>query len=280
MWLVQGGDPSVVSPRKKTLSPRNVPIGGAVIPSKYSANNGRGFSRFEYQSDPYDITERARRGTSRPGTTETQPPAMSPRPVFKHSSLPAAPQQAGAFQRFRYSEDPFELAQEHKRMEARKTASKAIGGAFSAGGNARNEKRTLKRRMPELRVRLLRELRSDWPSFLQIQLDERGVLLALFNADRLDAERRADLHSYMNRLVSTHPASAEFGLNRDPMRWGALVPLMPAPDADGVQAASAPSQALVYALRPPWVANDLLLAHRLISQKPSALVATAAEPAP
>jgi len=271
MWLVHENP---VSPRKR-LSPRNVPIAGAVLPSKYSANAGRGFSRFEYQSEPYDSVERSLRlaSTSRPSSARERRPAISPRPVFKHNAVPPAPQQAGTFQRFRYSEDPFELKDEARRTDARVTASKAIGGAFTAGGNARNEKRALKRRMPELRTQLRHELRSNQPSFLRIDIDERGVLLALFNAKGMNEGRRADLHSYLNRVISTHPACAEFGLTRDPTRWGAPAPqnmsaLLPADDDTGGIGA----ETLIYALRPPWVANDLLLAQRLQTQKVASVV--------
>lgn len=84
-------------------------------------------------------------------------------------------------------------------------------------------------------------------------VDGRGCLLACFEAQRINADRRADLHvchepahrvskehmrararsaplslsgritrwqAYMNRLMNTHPAAIEFGLNRDPARWG------------------------------------------------------------
>ena len=174
------------------------------------------------------------------------------------------------------------------------------------------------------------------------------MLLALFEGDRLDDERRYDLHTYMNRLLSAHPAAIEFGLQRDPTRWGApysppIAPsadaaaaaaaaahadeaCAPAPadaDADAVDPHSSASASLLvyagarlererapqagphpdpatdarapcvtsrrrpapsvapsvapgchqprYAIRPPWVRNDLLLAHRLIAQRPSSL---------
>ena len=90
-------------------------------------------------------------------------------------------------------------------------------------------------------------LRNDWPAFLKVVTDEKGVLLALFNAERLSSERRADLREYMNRLQNTHPTAAEFGLNRDPTRWGAVLPGVPA--AAGVEGVD---DQVVYALRPPW----------------------------
>ena len=132
--------------------------------------------------------------------------------------------------------------------ELRQDRVKTIGGAFSAGGNARDGKRALKIRAPELKTQLLKTLRADWPSFMKISLDERGVLLASFAADRLSHERRADLHNYMNRLLNTHPVAAEFGLNRDPARWGVVLA--------GAQHGPDNLAPLVYALRPPWVPND------------------------
>lgn len=197
------------------------------------------------------------------------------RPAFvSRASLPPAPKQAGAFQRFRYSIDPFEAAEDHKRNELKKDRSKTIGGAFSAGGNARDGKRALKRRMPELRKQLTLALRADWNSFQRIVVDERGVLLALFASDNLSQERKRDLHAYMNRFLTTHPTSAEFALNRDPSRWGAALaasanaPSQPAEVVAGVLVAPASAAPpIAYAFRPPWVPNDLLLAHRLLEQQ-------------
>ena len=115
-----------------------------------------------------------------------------------------------------------------------------------------------------------RTLRADWPQFVKLVLDERGVLLACFAAERLSAERRADLHEYMNRLLHTHPAAAEFGVSRDPGRWGCLLPA-PAP-ADGAPPAPAP---LVYARRPPWVPNDVLGSHKALEHNKALLSAQA-----
>lgn len=117
----------------------------------------------------------------------------------------------------------------------------------------------------ELKEQLLQTLRSDWPSFLRVATDERGVVLAIFAADKLTPERRADLHDYMNRLLTVHPAASEFGLNREAARWGALLP--------AVEATATPAQ-LVFALRPPWVPNDLL-AHRLLEEDRKGIKSTA-----
>lgn len=262
MWLegtkgAKPGGPGAASPR---ASPRKPVIAGAVVPSRYSSIAG--FSRFSYVSDPFEATERCRRATlhgerSRPASGDSLGVGGSPRPLFKHCALPPAPKAAGAFQRFRYSVDPFEAEEDHKRAEKRHDAKQMLAGAFVAGGNARDEKRSLKRRMPELRMQLHRALQADWPSYLRVHTDERGVLLAAFAAERLSAERRADLHEYMNRLLSTHPAAAEFGLNRDPSRWGTV--------QTGEVGSAAGVSVLLYALRPPWVPNEL---HRLIEPKP------------
>lgn len=294
MWLA--GPSGVTSPRSGTaITPRPTQVRGANIPSKYSSLKGRGFSCFEYFEQPRSprnpppISPRPQLTLLNDGSSpQGGGGILSDRPIFKHSALPPAPQQAGSFQRFRYSTDPYELNEDYKRSELRTTRTKTLSGAFSAGGNARDERRMLKRRAPvrrlplsarsspvlqrsahtwwvrlclgsrpvprdcphrsqELKAQLMSTLRSDWSSFLSVTTDERGVVLALFAADRLNAERRADLHDYMNRLLSTHPATAEFGLNREAARWGATISAI---EAGG------PAQ-LVFALRPPWVPNDL-----------------------
>jgi hypothetical protein len=278
MWLQQDAGNSVVlvSPRKK-VSPRALPIRGARIPNKNGPLSGRGFTTFAYsiegQSDPYELSERARRPGSCRDSKPTGMEPLSPRPVFKHAALPQAPGQAGSFQRFRYSIDPFERRDEAKQADAMQGASKTIAGSFLAGGNARNEKRSLSRRQPELREQLKRSLRNDWPSFIGIQLDDRGHLILHFDAERLDVARRADLHTYMNRLLQTHPASIEFALQKDPTRWGVLESaLQPRPPADAAAAQSEPrGERLIYTFRPPWVPNDLLLTHRLGPPRPSQL---------
>ena len=323
MWRAGSG----ASPRPgAVITPRPTGVKGANIPGKYSTLKGRGFSSFEYFEQRPEagsprsvrtlasVSPRAASVSPRAAVVDG-PSTLSGRPVFKHSALPPAPKQAGAFQRFRYSVDPYEALEDHKRSELRDTRARSIAGAFSAGGNARDGRRLLKRRAPvsvpirpglrlcaarpppdrrpissaaprelpvapsararsqELKSQLVRTLRSDWPSFLRVLPDERGVLCAQFASERLSVERRADLHGYMNRLLNTHPAAAEFGLNRDPSRWGIQQP-----------AADDSPACLVYALRPPWVPNDLLNAHRLLEQQKAPLAnplaltaATAAE---
>lgn len=105
---------------------------------------------------------------------------------------------------------------------------------------------------------------------MRVFFDERGILVACFDAERLNADRRLDLHEYMNRLLNTHAAAAEFGLSRDSSRWGCVHAVPLAPDLE-----SAP---LVYALRPPWVPNDLVTAQRLLEQS-KAPPAIASKPA-
>jgi hypothetical protein len=265
MWLQKDGPvPTRSSPRERRVSPRRpIAIAGAVVPGRYSSMSGA-FSRFTYEADDYEAVERQRQGKSavrmsRSVASESDA-APSPRPLFKHCALPPAPKAAGAFQRFRYSIDPFEIKEDHKREELRQGAGKMLAGAFVAGGNARNEKRSLKRRSPELRAQITHALRADWPSFLRVSADERGTLLAAFAAERLSAERRRDLHDYMNRLMLTHPLAAEFALNRDPTCWGVA--------RTGEQGSTAGVAVVLYALRPPWVPPDLLTAHKLL-QKPA-----------
>jgi len=260
MWRAPADAPGspVRSPR---LTPRALAIQGAVVAEKYSALEGRGFSRFVYESEP---VERRRQPSPR-----QQQPVGGGRAGFKHCALPPAPKQAGTFQRFRYSIDPFEEMEARRRAEVHRERSKTLNGAFSAGGNARDPKRALKLRLPELRAQLVKTLRADLPSFVRVVLDERGVLLCLFAAERLNAERRTDLHAYMNRLLKTHPMSTEFGLQREPTRWGVAASVpgdpvaaptttaaagmpSPPPSAETVSMAALPP--LVYAFRPPWVA--------------------------
>ena len=64
------------------------------------------------------------------------------------------------------------------------------------------------------------------------------MLLALFEGDRLDDER-VDPYTYMNRLLSAHPAAIECGLQRDPTRWGAPHSPPTAPSAGAAAAAAA-----------------------------------------
>jgi len=152
MWLA--GPAGITSPRNSPrITPRPTQVNGANIPSKYSSLRGRGFSCFEYFEQKPGSSPRAtgspRRelvlmndGSSLHGGSGM----LSDRPIFKHSALPPAPQQAGSFQRFRYATDPYERNEDHKRHELRETKTKTIAGSFMAGGNARDERRMLKRR--------------------------------------------------------------------------------------------------------------------------------------
>ena len=275
MWL----QPSVTSPR--SVSPRSVPIRGAVVPSsKSSPRAGRGFSTFAYsidgKVDSYEAAERERNGRARAshsGSTVSSPrDVLQSRPVFAARAVPHAPKQAGAFQRFRYSVNPFEDKEDITREESHRVKARALGGPFKSGGNARNEKQALQRRGPELRSRLSVTLRGDWPSFLKIIEDERGVMHALFDAHRLDTERRADLRMYMKRLINTDNAAIEFGVQRDPTHWGSvesLPPAMPSEHAE-VEGDDGVKSVVVYAFRPPWVANDVRQRLQALQRPPSA----------
>ena len=150
MWRAGSG----ASPRPgAVITPRPTGVKGASIPGKYSSLKGRGFSSFEYfeqrpeaATSPRSVHTLA--SVSPRAAAEDGPSSLSGRPVFKHSALPPAPKQAGAFQRFRYSVDPYEALEDHKRSELRDTKARSIAGAFSAGGNARDGRRLLKRRAP------------------------------------------------------------------------------------------------------------------------------------
>jgi hypothetical protein len=271
MWLAP-------SPRRGGPSPRPISIAGSVVPSKYSALKGRGFSSFYYDAGalpPVTPKQQAYGGMpaegqgslsarassprqAMPGTLTSPRTSIQNRAVFSVRSLPPAPKQAGAFQRFRYSLNPYEDLEDHKRQELRQDRIKTIGGAFSAGGNARDAKRSLKIRAPELKAQLLKTLRADWPSFVRVAWDVRGLLLASFAAERLSTDRRNDLHAYMNRLLTTHPASAEFSLNREPTQWGVV-------QLGGGEGNPA---LIVYALRPPWVPNDVMAAAKSLLEQP------------
>lgn len=147
MWLTSQA--STATPRRGALiTPKPTKIHGAAIPSKYSSLKGRGFSCFEYQEDTYTFSPRQQMTALSPRGGLRPDGSSATRPVFKHSALPAAPGPAGSFQRFRYSCDPYELLEDNKRVEFHETRAKPIAGAFSAGGNARDTRRALKRRAP------------------------------------------------------------------------------------------------------------------------------------
>ena len=251
-----------LSPR---LSPRalvstgptaaRVPVSGALVPGKYSSL--RGFSNFEYIEEPFEILEKSRLAHIHPASQPSRPTSAagsnalaSPRPVFKTSALPPAPRNAGAFQQFRYALDPFEALETQRRVESHSQREKVIASAFLAGGNARGGgKRSLRLRMPELRTQLHRTLLIDWQQcYRGLVVDQRGMLLAAFETGGLGVERRADLHTYMNRILAKHPSAVEFGITRDASRWGTLF--------------AGSHDRLVYAFRPPWVPNDAFLMHR------------------
>lgn len=217
---------------------------------------GRGFSLYEYSP---------RQQHEAPAT----PVERSDVPAFKHPALPVAPKKAGTFQRFRYTEDPYEhqdclrrgpggglaepdLAGLHSR-KARVLAGAWHGGHMKLGDG----KGALKSRANELKASLTARLRADVPRFRRLATDERGCLLALFAVDTLHGADALDagLREYMGHLLETHPASHEFGLLRDPTRWGS-VERAGTPQSNGGGSTSSTSRTLVYALRPPWVCNN------------------------
>eukprot|EP00964_Phaeocystis_antarctica_P102272 scaffold67635_cov72-Phaeocystis_antarctica.AAC.2 len=62
--------------------------------------------------------------------------------------------------------------------------------------------------------------------------------------------RRGELRSYLNRFLEHNACCAEFGLVRDPSRWG-----VPHATAEG-------TPLLLFAVRPPWVPNEPLAGER------------------
>jgi len=219
-----------------------IPVAGATVPGKYSML--RGFSNFTYMEDPFELSEKERRSTrgSRPSSASEQ---LNARPVFKTTALPPAPRNAGAFQQFRYALDPYELRDEKRQEAARREKEKMGPGSFLAGGNARSGGGARRLRLPELRTQLHRTFRNDWQCYKGLTVDERGMLVAAFAVDSLGPERRTDLHEYMRKVLSQHPAAVEFGLTRDSSRWGV--------------ATSAAPDRMLYSFRPPWVPNDSML---------------------
>jgi hypothetical protein len=139
MWLA---GPTTSSPRRApTATAGPARITGASVPGKYSSLKGRGFSTFAYFEQPPGETP-ASTGSVVASPRRGGPSAdLASRPIFKHGALPPAPIQAGSFQRFRYSTDPYEVHADLKRTEVHETKSKVIGGAFLAGGNARDTRR-------------------------------------------------------------------------------------------------------------------------------------------
>lgn len=227
-----------LSPRYLNRSPRmaddgsaaRIPITGAVTPKRFSAVT-KGFSRFEYISDPYD------------GDRQGMASGVTDRPVFKCSAMETAPKQSGTFQRFRYAVDPYErFEQQQKGMLIERDAKLVGERRFVAGGNARDPKTLLRRRVPELRMQLHQLLRNDWANFWKIAEDSLGMIMVLFSADRLTLERRKNLHEYMNRLVVRNSTIIEFGLTRDAMRWNVTQ-----------QSENGGPLILSYVFRPPWV---------------------------
>ena len=141
MWLTVGSRKQ--SPRKTTVTPRPTKIQGALIPNQYSQLRGRGFSCFEYTEEPPLPSLRLSAPAGSPRNALRHDGSSADRPVFKHSALPPAPNQAGSFQRFRYTTDPYERLEDFKRVELHETKAKTIAGSFAAGGNARDTRKML-----------------------------------------------------------------------------------------------------------------------------------------
>ena len=104
-------------------------------------------------------------------------------------------------------------------------------------------------RQGELLHGVHRALRADWRHiYRRTTVDGHGFLQLLF--EPLPEQRRGELRSYLNRFLEHNACCAEFGLVRDPSRWG-----VPHATAEG-------APLLLFAVRPPWVPNEPLAAER------------------
>ena len=230
-----------------------VAVGTRLPSTPFSAMKGRGFSAFTYE--PSEREALPPKLTYSGGRKARPQSAAAEKPIFMCRALPMAPRQAGAFQRFRYSVNPFEAFQDITFQEEQRQRSLIRAGSFRPGGKGkRADSFRLKLRAPELKADLQARLKKDWPSFIAIRTDERGIILACFAAERLDHERRRDLRTYMNRLLTTHPACTEYCLMKEPTRWGVVLDDDPDPPQQQLLYVEPPR--LLYAFRPPWVDND------------------------
>ena len=104
-------------------------------------------------------------------------------------------------------------------------------------------------RQGELLHGVHRALRADWRHiYRRTTVDGHGFLQLLF--EPLPEQRRGELRSYLNRFLEHNACCAEFGLVRDPSRWG-----VPHATAEG-------APLLLFAVRPPWVPNEPLAGER------------------
>ena len=248
------------TPGSREQPPRllsSVPVPGAFVPSRYSAAKGRGFSTFFHINPSPDLDPRAR-PQSAPGwhKSSSSVPRLrgssEGRPIFAYRALPGAPKNGGSFQRFRYTIQPFEALQQFTFEYEQRERAKWRAGDFKPGGKGQDALRSrLKRRRAELTAELACTLRQDKSSFIKVEPDAQGMLAILFKKPA-SLNAASELRTYMNRLLIQLPVANEFKLQRDPLRWGVLQGPLVEP-------------VMVYALRPPWVTNDVAGVHRLLA---------------
>ena len=195
--------------RAISASPREMRAVGTIIPHKYSAMKGRGFSSFLYDSSPPTASKQAKNqhnARAEFAAASSRPPRPQSAPWL--SSLPMQPKQAGAFQRFRYTINPYEALQESNWQYAKKEHAKIRAGAFKPGGKGADaRRRSLKLRAGELMADLLATLRADWPSFIKVStVESNGTDRPRFLGPRT-CPFAFPLITCMRRMCRMHAAS-------------------------------------------------------------------------
>tara|TARA_B110001452_G_scaffold34870_1_gene26882 strand:- start:2246 stop:2995 length:750 start_codon:yes stop_codon:yes gene_type:complete len=228
---------------------------GQFTPSRFSSAP-KAFSTFTYTGDPnyYERLERSRRPpSSKQASSAPSSPCGSNQP-FKICGVPSGPRHTGTFAVFTYDVDPAERRQAARKQAEQQDSERVRAGAFVAGGRPKDNKQAMQGRLPELLKGVHKTLLADWLAFHSMSVDAKGYVLAIFAAESLSAQRRDDLHTYMNRFVGHHRLATLFGLTRDPKRWG----VVHRPEGTSGSNASLQSSAdiVMYALRPPWVPNE------------------------
>ena len=151
---------------------------GQKKPSKFSGV-GNYFSIYEYMKDPFErhkaaTIEERRKGKELWVGSED----------FKTTALPQVPRNAGSFDEFKYTIDPYEQKDEYQKLMKKKSDSKILHGPVRAGGTVSDNELT-KIRSNEAIDRLDRMLRKDWDdAFVDVFEDVSGCIVMCFGADR------------------------------------------------------------------------------------------------
>lgn len=244
------------TPRRLVAGPAVIPMQGQITPGRFSSAP-KAFSTFTYTGDPnyYERLERSRRPPSSKQASSTPSSSRAPHGLpFKICAVPSGPRHTGTFAVFTYDVDPAERRQAARKQAEQQDSERVRAGAFVAGGRRKADKRAMQSRLPELLKGVHKTFQGDWLAFHSISVDAKGYVLAVFAAENLSAQRRDDLHAYMNRFVGHNQLATMFGLTRDPTRWG----VVHRPEGTSGSNASLQSSAdiIMYALRPPWVPNE------------------------